>query len=130
MAHYEGSYSGQNVAGSSTVTEISGWVTGMIFFAASLMIIVGVFHMIEGIAAVVDDEFYVLTANYALEMDTTTWGWIHMIGGVVLIIAGFALLTGNIIARMVAIILAVGSAVFNFYSIPYYPVWSILMLAM
>ena len=127
MAQYEGHYSGQS---STSIKGVSGWVTGFIFFAATMMMIMGFFHFIEGFTAVLDDSFYVVTHNYSLELDVTTWGWIHMIGGVIIGLTGMVLISGLLIARIAAIILAVASAILNFYSIPYYPIWSVLMIAL
>jgi hypothetical protein len=93
------------------------------------MVIVGIFHFIEGLAAVINDEFFVVVGNYAFDMDVSTWGWIHMIGGIVVAIAGIGLLSGSILARIVAVAVVTVSAIINFLTIPYYPVWGIIMLA-
>jgi hypothetical protein len=128
MAQYERSYTGQMAE--TEGREISGWAVGFITFASVMMVILGFFHFIEGLAAVIEDQFIVVRNDYALEIDVTTWGWFHMIGGVILVLAGIGVMTGSFAARLVAIFLAVLSATWNFYSIPYYPVWSILMIAL
>jgi hypothetical protein len=109
---------------------VSPWAVGFVVFAASMMIILGVFHAITGLAAVLNDEFFVVREGYDLKFDVSAWGWIHLIGGIVVALAGAFLLTGNILARLVAITIAVLSAIWSFFSIPYYPVWSIVMLAL
>ncbi|MGH2609277.1 MAG: DUF7144 family membrane protein [Tepidiformaceae bacterium] len=108
---------------------VSGLSMGSAMFAGVLMIMVGIFHIIAGLAAVIDDEFFVVTNQYAFEVDTTTWGWIHMGAGTIVALAGFAVLTGHLWARILAIIVALGSAIANFFWIPYYPFWSILIIA-
>jgi hypothetical protein len=108
---------------------VGGLSLGSALFAGVLMIMVGIFHMIAGLAAVIDDEFFVVTNQYAFEVDTTTWGWIHMVSGAIVAIAGFAVLSGHLWARIFAIIVAMLSAVANFFWIPYYPFWSILIIA-
>lgn len=103
---------------------------GLIVFAGTLMIMIGVFHIISGLAALIEDDFYVTTPNYLLEFDVTAWGWIHLIAGIVVAGAGFAVFSGQTWARVVGIMLAGLSAVANFAFIPYYPVWSLLIIAL
>src|SRR6476659_5594992 len=130
MAHYEGSY-GKPVAGStSSVEEMSDWAIGLTVFATMMLVLVGAFHFITGLAAIFDDTFYAVRPHFALSIDVTTWGWLHMLGGLVMIFAGIWLITGGLFARIIAIAAAVVSAVGSFYSIPYYPVWSILIIAL
>jgi hypothetical protein len=109
---------------------VSGWVVGGIYFAASLMLLVGIFQAIAGLTAILDDAFYVVTENYVFDLDVTAWGWIHLILGVVVGLAGLSLLAGRVWAGIVALVLAVLSAVANFFFIPYYPWWSLLMIAL
>jgi hypothetical protein len=110
--------------------DVSGWAIGGVVFAAMMMIMVGLFQFFEGLAAIINDDFYVVLPNYAFELDTTAWGWIHLILGVVLVVAGLFLFSGNPAAGVVAIILAGLSALANFFFIPYYPLWSLVMIAM
>jgi hypothetical protein len=113
-----------------TQRDISGWAIGWTWFAAVFMWLIGVFHFIAGLSAIVDDEFYAVTPNYVLEFDVTTWGWIHLIAGVIVFFAGVGLLSGQVWARTVGVILAIVSIVANFAWMPYYPVWSIVMITM
>lgn len=127
MAQYQASYPqgrGDAAAG------VNWFAWGMITFAAILMIVVGSFHFIAGIAALVEDDFYIIRPGYDLRIDVTAWGWFHMIGGIIVAVAGFGLFSGSLIARVIAITLAAISALWSFYSIPYYPVWSILIIAL
>ncbi len=110
--------------------KVSGWAVGGITFAAVLMVLVGVFQAIAGVTAIVDDEFFVVTRNYTFEIDTTSWGWIHLTLGALVGLAGFGLMAGRAWAGAVAIVLAALSAISNFFFIPYYPFWSILMIAL
>jgi hypothetical protein len=113
-----------------TAARPSGWVIGGVTFASTIMILVGIFQAIEGLAAIINDGFFVLTQNYAFDLDTTAWGWIHLIIGIVVVLAGFALWQRKVWAATVAIFLAIISAISNFFFIPYYPFWSILMIAL
>jgi hypothetical protein len=109
--------------------EPSGWAVGGLIFAATMMTLVGVFQAIVGLAAIIDDEFFVVTRNYTFDIDTTAWGWIHLVIGILVAGAGFALFAGRVAAVVLAIFLASLSAVANFFFIPYYPFWSILVIA-
>ena len=110
--------------------EPPGWATGFIVFAAVMMMMTGVFQALAGLIAIFENEFYVATRNYLFQFDVTAWGWIHLIVGVIVALAGFALLSGATWARVVGITLAVLSAIANFLFIPYYPFWSLLIIAL
>ena len=110
--------------------QVSGWAVGLALFASTMMIMIGIFHAITGLAAIIENTFYVVGREYAFEVDVTVWGWIHLVLGVVLFFAGWAVLSGRIWARVLGITLAVLSAVANFLFIPYYPFWSILIIAL
>jgi hypothetical protein len=108
-----------------TTTGWAGWAA----FAAFMMILIGGFHAIQGFAAILKDDFYAVTPNYVFEFDVTTWGWIHLIVGVIVVLAGFAIFSGAAWARTIGVIMAFVSAVANFAWLPYYPVWSIIVIA-
>jgi hypothetical protein len=107
----------------------SGWAVGFILFAGIMMIMVGIFQALQGLVAIFENEFYVATRNYLFEFDATAWGWIHLLIGLLVAFAGWGLLSGRTWARVVAITLAVLSAIANFLFIPYYPFWSLLIIA-
>ena len=110
--------------------ETSGWAVGLILFAAIMMIMVGVFQALQGLIAIFENEFYAATRNYIFKFDATTWGWIHLILGLIVAFAGWGLLSGRTWARMLAITLAVLSAIANYLFIPYYPFWSLLLITL
>jgi hypothetical protein len=118
------------MTGYDSEDQVSGWAIGGVVFAATMMVITGVFQAFQGLAAIINDQFFVVAGDYAFSVDVSTWGWIHLILGIVVAAAGFYLFTGNAMAGIVAIILASLSAVANFFFIPYYPWWSILMIAL
>src|ERR687898_1260085 len=89
----------------------SGWAVGFILFAAIMMIMVGIWQALQGLIAIFENEFYVATRNYLFQFDATTWGWIHLILGLVVAFAGYGLLSGRTWARAAAIALAVLSAI-------------------
>ncbi|MFI2264003.1 hypothetical protein OHU45_32270 [Streptomyces tubercidicus] len=105
---------------------VSGWTA----FAAVLMIFGGAMAFLEGISAIAKDNVFVTTQNYVFSFNLTGWGWIHLILGIVILLAGVALLsTGAMWARIVGVILAGLGALANFLWIPHYPFWAIVLLA-
>lgn len=111
-------------------SETSGWAIGFISFAAVMMIMTGAFQALAGLVAILRDQFYVVTANYVFQFDVTTWGWIHLILGVVVVAAGLGVLSGQTWGRVVGITLALLSAIANFLFVPYYPFWSLLIIGL
>jgi hypothetical protein len=109
--------------------SVSGWAVGGISFAAALLIIVGTFQALEGLAAIINDEFFVVTRNYAFDLDVTAWGWIHLIIGVLIVAVGFGLFARKAWAGISALFLAMLSAITNFFFIVYYPWWALLVIA-
>jgi hypothetical protein len=110
--------------------DTSGWAAGFTVFAAIMMLMVGVFQALQGLIGIFENEFYVQTRNYLFQFDATTWGWIHLVLGLLVAFAGWGLLSGQTWARVVGIALAVLSATANFLFIPYYPFWSLLLIAL
>ena len=110
--------------------EPSGWVVSGIVFAACVLTLIGCFHAIAGLVAIIDDEFYVVARNYTFNLDTSAWGWLHLLLGIALVITGWGLFSRSTWAGVVAIVLAMLSALANFFFIPYYPLWSTLMVAL
>jgi hypothetical protein len=93
------------------------------------MLLIGGFHAMAGLIAILDDEFYVATRNYVLQFDTTQWGWIHLIFGTLIAIAGGYLLTGSVFARTIGVLMAFVSALIGFAWLPYAPVWGVIIIA-
>jgi hypothetical protein len=115
---------------SAAVPRASGWAIGGISFAATMLLLIGVFQAIDGLVAILNDSFFVVTKNYTFDLDVTAWGWIHLILGILLVFAGWGIFTGKTWAGIAGITLAVLSAIANFFFIPYYPFWSILVIGL
>ena len=111
-------------------TGWTGW-TGWITFASVMMVLLGLFQGIQGLVAIVNDDFYGVTEDgLVVEVDYSVWGWTHLVLGVVILISGIGVLSGNLLARTVGVVLAVVSATVNLVYIEAYPVWSLLIIAL
>lgn len=108
----------------------SAWAISGTIFAATMMVIVGVFQILMGITAIAKNAFFFRPAAYPYSLSTTGWGWIHLILGVVVLATGAGLYSGADWARWVGIFLVTLSAIDNFLFIPFYPLWSILLIAL
>jgi hypothetical protein len=111
-------------------TGPSAWAIGGLTFAAAMLMLIGSFQVLAGLAAIFNDDFFVVGQNYTFDLDTTAWGWIHLLLGILLLVAGWGLFTGATWAAVTALVLAMLSAVQNFFFIPYYPWWSLLIIAL
>jgi hypothetical protein len=108
----------------------NGFAVGLTVFAATMMIIAGVVQAMQGLVALVNDTFYVAGAKWVFEFDVTAWGWIHLIVGILVALAGIFVFAGAVWARAVGVIVASVSIVVNFAWLPYYPWWSIIVIVL
>jgi hypothetical protein len=108
----------------------ASWVVGLSLFAGIMMIVTGVFNAVEGLVALFRNDVYVATPRYVFAFDLTAWGWIQLILGLIVLAAGCGVVTGRIWGRVVGIAIALLSMIVNFLFIPYYPVWSLLIIAL
>jgi hypothetical protein len=93
--------------------EPTGWV-GWIFFAGTLMVMLGIFHAIQGLVALFKDEYYAVGTNgLVVSVDYTAWGWTHLLLGVVVAAAGAGLWVGQTWARVVAVVLSIIREILN-----------------
>ncbi len=106
----------------------SSAAVGWIAYAGVMMILVGAFHAIAGLVALVEDDFYVATREYLLQLDATTWGWVHLLVGLAVLAAGFGVFSGNVLARSVGVLVAVGSMLAAFTWLPYAPIWAVVVI--
>lgn len=110
-----------------STNEVSGWV-GWVYFAGFMMLIMGILEMISGLVALLKDTYFVVGASNLLVFDYTTWGWVHLLIGLVVMMAGSAVISGRMWGRVVAIVLAVFSTIANFAFISAYPIWSVIVI--
>ncbi|GAA1949569.1 DUF7144 family membrane protein [Agromyces allii] len=115
---------------SDTETKgMSGWV-GWVGFAAVVILLNGLFSIIQGSVAVIGSNYYYVVGEDGLVVfDLTGWGWWNIIIGVVLALTGFALFSGATWARVLAVIIAGLSALGQLFLIPAQPWWSLIVIA-
>ena len=108
-------------------TAWAGWVV----FAGAMLIMLGTFQIIQGIVALFDDGFYLVGSDgLVVDVDYNTWGWIHIVIGVVGVLPGVGLLAGNMAARVVGVGVAFLSAIVNLAFISAYPIWSTILITL
>ena len=121
---------GAGRSAASMSTDASGWV-GWTLFAAVIMLLVGAFHVIQGLVALFKDDYYaVAPSGLVLNVSYTSWGWIHIVGGLIVVAAGVALFTGKMWARVLGTAMACVSAIVNVGFLAAYPLWSALVIFM
>ncbi|MEV4944349.1 hypothetical protein [Streptomyces sp. NPDC053755] len=107
----------------------AAWAAGGTLFAGVLMLVIGIMDVFQGIAGIAQDDIYADIGDYVFEFNLTTWGWIHLILGIIVAVTGFAILRGSDAGRVAGLTLAVLNAVAHFLFIPYQPWWSLLSIA-
>jgi hypothetical protein len=115
---------------SSTTPTRRGWGHGVVLFAGTLMLALGILEFLRGLTALFENTLFVNTPSYIFALDVTTWGWLHLIWGVVLGAVGGAILAGMLVGRIVGLSIVTIAMVLNFVSLPIYPLWSIVMIAL
>jgi hypothetical protein len=110
-------------------TPRTGWY-GWIVFAGIMMFVLGAFHGIIGLVGLFEsDYFYVGESELMVEVDYSAWGWTHLLLGILIACAGVAVTRGATWARIVAVVVAVLSAITNLAFMSAYPLWSAIMIA-
>jgi len=107
----------------------STMAVGVITAAAVVLILAGVLNAMQGVVGLATNEFYVATRRWLFQFDVTTWGWVHILIGLIAAATGVALLSGAFWARIVGVVVAAFSVIANFLWLPYYPLWAIVIIA-
>jgi hypothetical protein len=112
----------------TTEEPLSSWAASGVAFAIAMLALVGTFQIVQGLVAVLNDDFYVVTRNYTFDLDVSAWGWIHLIIGVIMLGVAYGLYARALWAVIGGLAIAMLSAVANFFFIPYYPIWALLLI--
>ena len=116
--------------GASKYPPVSPWI-GWIAFAGVTMCLLGAFHVFQGLVALFDEEYFlVVESGLLVNVSYTAWGLVHLIGGVVVVIAGLCVFGGQVWARAVGVLIALASAVTNLAFLSAYPLWSVIMIGL
>ena len=107
----------------------SGWAVGWAMFAATMLFISGFLQALAGLSAILGNDFYAVSDNYVFRLDASTWGWVHLLVGIVVFCCGLGILKGHVLGRTVGVFAAAGVIVTNFTWLPYSPVWSTILIA-
>ncbi|GAA3066892.1 hypothetical protein GCM10017562_36620 [Streptomyces roseofulvus] len=121
----------QNTAPSRphTSSTSEAWASGGTLFAGVLMLVTGIMDVFQGIAGIAEDDVYTRVGDYVFKFDLTTWGWIHLVIGIVVAIAGFGILKGAEWGRVAGISLASLNLIAQFLFLPYQPWWALFSMA-
>jgi hypothetical protein len=114
-----------------TVASKEFW-TEWVGFAGLMMILIGILNVIQGLIAIIRDDYYVVTPEQIIVFDLTTWGWIMLIWGVIVALAGYALAMGAGWARWFTIVVASLNVILqlSFVGSGQYPLWALTVLAL
>ncbi|WP_241968162.1 hypothetical protein [Streptomyces sp. ICBB 8177] len=106
-----------------------GSAAGLVLFAGVMMVANGILGIFEGVVAVAKQHVYVATPNYAFKLSLYSWGWVHIVVSALVLIVGLGVIAGQAWARAVGIVIVALSLLANFMFLPYYPFWSLIVLA-
>jgi hypothetical protein len=105
---------------------------GWIGFAGLLMIVMGAIDFFEGLIAIIRGEYYFVAPSQIIVFDTTTWGWLTLLWGIVILLAGLGLIGGATWARWFSIVVVIVSIIHQlaFVGNAAYPLWALMVLAL
>lgn len=106
----------------------SPWATGGMAFAGVLLLVNGVLAILNGIVGIGKDDVYARQGDYVFKFDVSTWGWIHLIVGILVVLAGLGVLRGSAWAKVVGVTIAALAVIANFMWLPYEPVWALIAI--
>jgi len=105
----------------------TNWL-GWVYFASAMMLLAGGMHIIAGLVALFQNDYYLVAEKSVLAFSYTQWGWIHLIGGIIVLFAGLAVGAGRTWGRIIGVLMAVVSALLNLAFLSSYPIWSIMII--
>ncbi len=110
----------------SRIPIAGGWLS----FAGFLAILAGIYNVIDGLVALLRNDYFLVTSHDILVFNFTAWGWIWLILGIIQIVAGTGILLGKGWGRPAGIVMAVLVAIGQLAFLRAFPVWSVLVIAL
>jgi hypothetical protein len=101
---------------------------GLVLFAGVLLLVVGFWNMIYGIAAIANSHVFVANAHYVVG-NLRAWGWVTLILAILQLLAGVGVMVGNQAARWFGVVVVGLNAINQMFFIPAYPFWSLMIIA-
>jgi hypothetical protein len=115
---------------SGTGAEPSGAWGGWVAFAGIMLVLTGFFDILQGLTALLNDQYFAIRSGQLLVFDFTAWGWIWLLWGLILIAAGFGLLRGVGAARWFAVVAVFINAIGEIAFLNAFPIWSTIVIAL
>ncbi|GAA3128318.1 hypothetical protein GCM10010449_56980 [Streptomyces rectiviolaceus] len=116
-------------SGTSNPRGESLWASGGTMFAGVLMLVYGILGILEGIAGIAKDDVYARIGDYVYKFNLTTWGWIHLVLGILIAVTGYGILKGATWGKAGGVALASLAVVVHFMWLPYQPIWALISIA-
>jgi hypothetical protein len=108
----------------------TGWA-GWVVFASTMLVLVGLFQTTVGLIALFKEDYHsVPSGQLAVTISYSTWGWAHLLIGVIAILAGIGLLNGATWARVLGVGVGIVSAFVSFLFTAAFPVWGIVLMTL
>jgi hypothetical protein len=122
------SYASERPAGAGTAPPMTSWI-GVLSFAGIVLLVLGGFQIVEGLTTLIRGEAYLLTADGLVEFDYQTWGWTHLVIGLITVATGFGVFLGQMWARVAGILIVAALTVFHFVFLASAPLFSSILIA-
>jgi hypothetical protein len=101
---------------------------GLLVFAAVMLLIIGCFNLLYGIAAVANAHVFVAGAHYVVG-SLSAWGWATLVIGGVQVLAAAGVMAGNQLARWFGVAVLGLNAIDMMFFLPAYPFWALVIIA-
>jgi hypothetical protein len=105
------------------------WADMVSIFAGVILLIIAGFQVLQGLAAIANDDVFATTGEYIFNFDVTAWGWTHLILGILCALVAIGILVGTSWGQVAGMIVAGLAALANFAFLPYYPFWALTVIA-
>jgi magnesium-transporting ATPase (P-type) len=107
---------------------ISRAAVGWTLFAGVMMIVAGGIAVLQGLAWLINPERFP-GQDLVISQNVETWGWTQLVLGAIVLLAGFGVFVGNVLARTIGVLAAILSVFAAFVALPFYPFWGVCVIA-